>query len=78
MTCYSIEPKDLIFVKGDRFLCFAKNIRRNIRKNIRKNLSSKYSRKFLDHNKQSATETVETIQTKSYSKNSRTNWWFDW
>ena len=74
MTCYSIEPKDLIFLKGYGFLCFAKNISRNIRENISKTLSSKYSLRFLDHDKQSATETLKNIQTKSHSKTSRTNW----
>ena len=47
MTCYLVQPRDRIFVKGYRFLCFAKNIRRN----ISKNLSSKYSQKLFDHAK---------------------------
>ena len=38
MRC-SIEPKDQIFVKGYRFLSFAKNMETNIRENISKNLS---------------------------------------
>ena len=43
MTCYSVQTKDRIFLKGYGFVSFAKNIG----KNIGKNLSSKYSRNFL-------------------------------
>ena len=41
MMHYSIEPKDRIFVKGYRFLSFAKNIGKMLGKNISKNLSEK-------------------------------------
>ena len=44
---YLVQPRDLIFVKGYGFLCFAKNKGKNIGKNISKNLSGKYSQKFL-------------------------------
>ena len=37
---YSIEPRDGIYVKGYRFLCFAKN--------MGKNLSHTYGQKLLD------------------------------
>ena len=37
---YSIEPRDIIYVKGYGFLSFAKN--------IGKNLSNKYGQKLLD------------------------------
>ena len=43
MICYSVQPKDQIFVKGYGFLPFAKTMARNISKNISKNFSSKYS-----------------------------------
>ena len=43
MTCYSVQPRDRIFVKGYGFLSFAKNMGRDIVKNISKNLGSKYS-----------------------------------
>ena len=43
MTRYSVQPRVRMFVKGYRFLDFAKNIDRNISKVINKNLSSKYS-----------------------------------
>ena len=38
-----------MFVKGYRFLSFAKNISKNIGKNISKNSTRKYSQKLLDH-----------------------------
>ena len=38
MTCYSIESRDRIFVKGYQFLFFARNVGKNIVKNISKNL----------------------------------------
>ena len=59
MTRYSVQPRDRIFLKGYRFLSFAKNMGKNIGKNIIKNLSGKYSQKLLDHTKKSATEALE-------------------
>ena len=43
MTRYSVQPRYQIFVKGCRFLSFAKNIGNNAGKNISKNASSKCS-----------------------------------
>ena len=34
MMCYSVQPRDQIFVKGYGFLSFAKNMGKNIGKNI--------------------------------------------
>ena len=56
MTHYSVQPRDVIFVKGYGFLSFAKNIGSN----ISENLSSKYDQKLLDHTKQSATDALKT------------------
>ena len=56
MTCYSVQPRTWIFVKGYGFLSFAGNMG----KNIGKTLTSKYSRKFPCHAKQSATNAIET------------------
>ena len=36
MMCYSVQPRDQIFIKGFGFLSFAKNISKNIGRNIRK------------------------------------------
>ena len=49
---YSIEPRDKIYVKGYKFLSFAKN--------MGKNLSSKYGQKLLDGAKKSTTDAVKT------------------
>ena len=46
MICYSVQPRDWIYVKGNGFLSFVKNMGKNIGKNINKNLSGKYSQKF--------------------------------
>ena len=47
MIRYSVQPRGRIFVRGNGFLSFA----RNIGKNISKNISSKYSQKLPDHGK---------------------------
>ena len=57
MTCYLVQPRDRIFVKGYGFLPFA----RNIRKNIGKNVSGKYSQKLLDHAKQAVTGALKIV-----------------
>ena len=42
MVGHSVQPRDRIFVKGYKFLSFAKNIGKYIGKSISKNLSGKY------------------------------------
>ena len=64
MTRYSVQPRELVFVKGDGLLSFAKNIDKNIGKKISKNLSSKYSQKLFDHAKQSATDALKNASKK--------------
>ena len=54
--CYSVQPRDRMFVKGYVFLFFTKNMGKNIDKNRSKNLSGLYSLKLLDNINQSATE----------------------
>ena len=78
----SVQPRDIIFVKGYGFLSFAKNMRKKIGKNISKNLSSKYipgrlavRQKLLDHAKQSETDAFKTAWKKAIQKTSRGNWW---
>ena len=51
MTCYSVQPRDQIFVKRYGFLSFPKSVGKNIVKNISKNVNGKYSQKLLDHAK---------------------------
>ena len=57
MTCYSVRPRDRIFV-GYRFLSFAKNMGKNNGKNGSKNLISKYSQKLIDRAKQLTTGAI--------------------
>ena len=56
---YSIEPKDYgkDYVKGYKFLSFAKN--------MGKNLNNKYSKKLLDAAKKSTTDTIETASKRA-------------
>ena len=68
MMCYSVQPRDRIFVKGYGFLSFAKNMGENIGKNIRKNLSTKYSQKILDHIKRSGTDALRTTSKRVIKK----------
>ena len=68
MTCYSVQSKGGIFVKGYGFLCFTKTASKNIAKNISKNLSSKYSQKFLDHSKKSAADAIKTSSKRDIQK----------
>ena len=56
MVGHSVQPRDRIFVKGYKFLSFAKNIGKYVGKSISKNLSGKYCWKLLDHAKQSAAD----------------------
>ena len=60
MMSDSVQARYRIFVKGYRFLSFAKNMGKSIGKNLSKMLSGKYYQKFLDHAKQSATDALET------------------
>ena len=57
---YSIEPRDRIYVKGYRFLSFAKN--------IDKNLSNKYGQKLLDSPKKSTTDARKTVSNRAVQK----------
>ena len=68
MTCYSVQPRNWIFVKGYGFLSFAKDMGKNIGKNISKNLSDKCSQKPIVHTKQSAADTFKTASKKAIQK----------
>ena len=68
MLCYSIEPRDQIFVKGYDFLPLARNVGKKLVKNISKNLSQKYSQKVLDHADKSATDKLKQLQKKQFRK----------
>ena len=64
----SVQPRDRIFVKGYRFLFFAKNIGKNIGENISEILSSKYSLTLLDHAKQSTADAFKTASKRAIQK----------
>ena len=67
---YSIEARDTIYVREYGFLSFAKN--------MGKGLSNNYCQKLLDSAEKSAAGAIRTGIKKSNSKNSRSNWRFDW
>ena len=73
ITCYSMEPKDGIFVKSYGFLCFAKNMSKNVDKNISKMLSGKCSQKSLDHGKQYAANSLKSTSKRFIKKTRRKN-----
>ena len=57
---YSIERRDRIYVKGYRFLSFAKN--------MGKSLSNKYGQKLLDDTKKSTTDAIKTSSKNTIQK----------
>ena len=65
MNCYSIEPRDQIFVKRYGFWYFSKNMKKTIGKNISIILSGKYSQKLLDHAKESETGAFNTVSKRN-------------
>ena len=72
MTCYSVQPRDQIFVKGYEFLPFPRDMGKNIGKNVSKNVSSKYGQNLLDHAKQSTKHAkqsaLKTVSKKAIQK----------
>ena len=57
---YSIEPRDIIYVKGSGFLSFAKN--------MGKSLSNKYGQKGLDSAKKSTADAIKTSSKRAIQK----------
>ena len=57
---YSIEPRERIYVKGYRFLSFAKN--------IDKSLSNTYGQKLLDSAKKATTDAIKTASKRAIQK----------
>ena len=56
----SIEPRDIIYVKGHGFLSFAKN--------MGKDLSNKFGQKLLDSAKKSTIDAIKTVSKKAIQK----------
>ena len=64
---YSIESRDRIYLKGYRFLSFAKNMGTYVTK-VAKNLSNKYVQKLLDSAKRSTTDAIKTASRRAIQK----------
>ena len=65
--CYSIEPRDRIFVKGYQFLSFGKNVGAHATK-VAKNVSNEYSQKLLDSAEKSTTDAIKTSSKEVFRK----------
>ena len=78
MTCYLVDQRDGIFVRGYEFLSFAKNMGKNIGKNKSKSLNSKYSQELLDHAKQSATDAFKTSSKRVIQKSAEATGYLNW
>ena len=57
---YSIEPRDIIYLKEYGFLSFAKN--------MGKSLSNKYGQKLLDCAKKYTTDAIKTVSKRAIEK----------
>ena len=64
---YWIESRDRIYLKGYRFLSFAKNMGTYATK-VAKNLSNKYVQKLLDSAKRSTTDAIKTASRRAIQK----------
>ena len=64
---YSIESRDRMYLKGYRFLSFAKNMSTYATK-VAKNLSNKYVQKLLDSAKRSTTDAIKTASRRAIQK----------
>ena len=65
--CYSIEPRDRIYIKSYGFLSFAKNIGKHTTKAAKK-MSNKHSLKLLDSAKKSTTDATRTASKRAIQK----------
>ena len=64
---YSIEPREIRYVKGYDFLSFAKNIGKHAAK-AAKNMNNKSSQKLVDSAKKSATDAIKTASKRAIQK----------
>ena len=64
---YSIEPRERRYVKGSRFLSFARNLGTHATK-VAKNLNNKYGQKFADSAKKSVTDAFKIASKKAIQK----------
>ena len=71
--CYSVQPRNKVFLKGYGVLYFAKKTWTKILLGIKVKTFAVKSNQKLDHAKQSAIDTIKTASEKSNSKNRRSN-----
>ena len=64
---YSIEPRERRYVKGYRFLIFARNIDIHATK-VAKKLNNKYGQKLVDTTKKSATDALKIAGKRAFQK----------
>ena len=64
---YSIQPREIKYVKGYGFLSFARNMRTHPTKVV-KNLSNKYGQKLANTAKQSATDPFKIASKRAIQK----------
>ena len=60
---YSIEPRDILYVKGYGFLSLSRHANK-----VAKNLSNKYGQKLLDSTKKSTTDAIKTASKRAIQK----------
>ena len=68
---YSIEPREIKYVKGYGFLSFARNIGTHAAK-VAKNMSNKYNQKLVYTAKKSATDVIKTASKRAIQKAAET------
>ena len=64
---YSIEPREIRYVKGYRFLSFARSMGTDTTK-VAKNLNNKYGQKLIDSAKKSATDAFKIASKRAIQK----------
>ena len=64
---YSIEPRERRYVKGYRFLSFARNLGTHATK-IAKNLNNKYGQKLVDTAKKSSADALKVAPKRAIQK----------
>ena len=65
--CYSLEPRDVIYIKHYKFLSFAKNMSENATK-VGENMRNKCSQKILDSAKKFGADSIKTALEKAIYK----------
>ena len=82
---YSIEPRERRYIKAYSFLSFARNFGNKYGKKLINtaiktgtNFNSKYGKKLTDTTIKTGKDFATIVGKKNSSKNSRSNWRFNW